>query len=48
MLTCAILGHFGYTAKDALTCVTAARGCGVPDTQAQTDFIYRIIADNGA
>jgi protein-tyrosine phosphatase len=44
MLTCAILGHFGFDAVTAISHVSAMRGTSVPDTAQQLAFIHRIIA----
>ena len=44
MLTCAVLGHFGYTSDTALAHVTHKRGVTVPDTAEQTAFIHRIMS----
>jgi hypothetical protein len=33
--------ELGWTAKDALAAIEAARGCVVPDTQEQEDWILR-------
>jgi len=33
--------HLGWSPRAALTAITAARGCGVPDTQEQEDWILR-------
>ncbi len=44
MLTCCVLGQFGFDAETALRHVSARRGVSVPDTAAQADFIRRTIA----
>ncbi|MEH6739607.1 MAG: hypothetical protein V7695_13795 [Sulfitobacter sp.] len=44
MLTCSILGHFGFDAKTALEHVSAKRGVPVPDTPEQAAFIHTSIA----
>jgi protein-tyrosine phosphatase len=44
MLTCSILGHFGFDAEMALQHVSAKRGVPVPDTPEQAAFIRTSIA----
>lgn len=44
MLTCSILGHFGFDAEMALQHVSAKRGVPVPDTPEQAAFIRTLIA----
>ena len=46
MLTCAVLGHFGYASDTALAHVTKRRGVPVPDTAEQTAFIHKIMTQN--
>jgi len=44
MLTCAVLGHFGYTAQRAQRHVSKLRGTPVPDTTEQYQFIKQVIS----
>ena len=44
MLSCTVLGHFGYTSQTALTHVSEMRGTPVPDTAEQAAFIERIMS----
>jgi len=43
MLSCAVLGHFGFTPRTALAHVSKRRGVTVPDTKAQAAFIHHIM-----
>ena len=47
MLTCAILGHFGYDAAAAITHTTKMRGSPIPDTAEQAAFIHQIAKTQG-
>jgi protein-tyrosine phosphatase len=40
VVACALI-HLGWNAKDALNAIESARGCLVPDTQEQRDWILR-------
>jgi protein-tyrosine phosphatase len=44
MLTCTVLGHFGYDAETAQAHVSKMRGALVPDTPQQTRFIKQIMS----
>jgi len=44
MLTCTVLGHFGYDAETAQAHVSKMRGAPVPDTPEQTRFIKQIMS----
>ena len=48
MLTCAILGHFGYDAETALSHTAKMRGSQIPDTPEQTTFIHRILSSQSS
>ena len=43
MLACTVLGHFGFTAAEALRHVSEKRGATVPDTKQQAAFIQQVI-----
>ncbi|KIN74069.1 Dual specificity protein phosphatase [Sulfitobacter guttiformis KCTC 32187] len=43
MLTCAILGHFGYIGATAIAHTSKMRGQQIPDTPQQVEFITQIM-----